>query len=119
MKKTFRLSYSKKNKKEAEELLNDYDFFKYYLKSLMSDWGDCYKMYWGMEPKERLKHKKIIIQHLNKQEFKRFCKLYKIINSFCHSNEIDRFHLMDDIFIFGYGVLAEYKEFLIEKFDKL
>lgn len=67
MKKKFTISYSNENKKEAEEILNDYDFFKYYLKSLISDWGDCFETYWEMEPKERLKHSKIIIQHLNKQ----------------------------------------------------
>ena len=76
-----KITYDLNNEQECK-LIDDYYFFKYYLKSLIFDWEKCFytKDY---DPS-------IIKAHLNITEFNRFIKLYQMILAYFYDfNDYD------------------------------
>ncbi len=87
------------------ELIDDFYFFKYYLKSVLFDWSDYY--YNGGNYKQ-------ILKHLNKCEYQRFKDLYiKITDHYYnHIDGLEDKYVIEDIFMRGKQSLYIYKNFL-------
>ena len=85
------ITYNLNNEQECK-LINDYFFFKYYLKSLIFDW---LKFYYTKDYKPS-----IIKTHLYKTEFDRFKELYIILLSYHYDYQIttDDMDIFQDIF---------------------
>ena len=75
------ITYDLNNEQECN-LIDDYYFFKYYLKSLIFDWE---KFYYTKDYDPS-----IIKSHLNITEFNRFIELYEIILAYFYDfNDYD------------------------------
>lgn len=100
---------------EESEIVEDYYFFKYYIKSLNFDWA---KFYDEMRSYENGKNKdeitQIIMNHLNKYEFQRFLKITK---RFMFDNSINC--VMHKVLTDGNNLIYRYKYFLRVKFPEI
>ncbi len=105
-----KITYDLNNSAQCE-LINDYYFFKYYLKSVLFDWSDYY--YNGGNYKQ-------ILNHLNKHEYERFNDLYRKLLSYCYLNyfdELEEKKIIDYVFLLGKQSLYMYKTFLQDKLN--
>jgi hypothetical protein len=99
-----KITYDLNNSAQCE-LINDYYFFKYYLKSILFDWSDYY--YNGGNYKQ-------ILKHLNKHEYKRFNDLYNKLLSYYYNFvfELEDEKIIQDMFMWNKQSLYMYKKFL-------
>ena len=102
------ITYDLNNEQESK-LIDDYYFFKSYLKSLMFGWE---KIYFSKDYDSS-----IIKYHLNKTEFNRFKKLYQMILIYYYEYQITAdnmdIFLFQDIFFRGKNsILQIYKSYI-------
>ena len=103
------------NDKEQIDCFDDYCFIDYYTESLFFDWGKYYK-----DNKKSPETLNIIKQHLNKIEFKRFCKrvndFHNFGNYFNPKNKYTDDSLLEEIFNNRFVLLEMIKLYLSSKF---
>jgi len=95
------------------KLINDYVFFKYYVKVLFDDWQSFY----FTAKLDRLCIYKIIIKHQNPIELERFEKLYNnIIHKNFHDFTINS--ILTNLFYVGKSIVIKlYSNVLSDKFN--
>jgi hypothetical protein len=111
------------NDEDQIKYISDFDFLKYYIHSVNSDWGDFYKT--NHKDEDKLK----IYNNLNKTEYNRFLDIlynkYLPINPLyaqeVYINEIGTRDYTDIFFIlesdFGFQIIRNYKKFLKSKYS--
>ena len=109
-----KITYDLNNEQECN-LIDDYYFFKSYLKSLIFDWE---KFYYTKDYKPS-----IIEAHLNITEFNRFKELYLMILTYYYEYQITAdnmdIFLFQDIFYRGKNsILQIYKSYIKYKLQK-
>ena len=110
-----KITYDLNNEQESK-LIDDYYFFKSYLKTLLFGWE---KFYFSKDYDSS-----IIKYHLNKTEFKRFKELYQMILEYNYDSEIlMKYYYVFDIFIDIFNrdkkeILKIYKSYIIYKLQK-
>lgn len=109
-----KITYDLDNSEDVQ-MIDDYYFVKYYMKSIRDDW----KQYtdidnkWKYDCEDKDKILRMIINHLNPVEFKRLCKILDDYTILGYDKEIGAI----EIVLIEYGFLGWYKNKIIEKFN--
>ena len=107
-----KITYDENNKEHCK-LIEDFYFYKYYRSVLLFDWEKTYK--------ENIIDTDIIVKHLNKIEFNRFCEIHlRIIDNKNIKNikKIKLKNIINEIFdsVFYSNPHKIYLYFLVHKF---
>jgi hypothetical protein len=91
-----KITYNENNAEEVK-LVEDYFWYKYYVKSVKFDWKEYLKDYNKLTHQEQLNKHEIIKQHLNKYELKRAIDIHKRIYNKDMHKHINFNYLISDI----------------------
>ena len=89
------------NDEKSVKMIEDYFWYKYYVESLISDWGKEIKKYNDMEHDKRMEGYKVIENHLNKYELKRALTIHRFVYSDRMKHIINLNYLFSDIVSFN------------------
>ena len=91
-----KITYNENNAEEVE-LIEDYFWYEYFIKSLIFDWKEYLKDYNKLTYQEQLNKHEIIKKHLNKYELKRAIDIHKRIYQKDMHKYVDFDYLISDI----------------------
>jgi hypothetical protein len=103
------------NNAEEVKLVEDYFWYKYFVKSFKFDWGEYLKDYYKITYQEKLNKHEIVKQHFNKYELKIAIDIHKRIYDKRMRKHINFNYLISDIITFNSTKKLKYK--LIEKLN--
>ncbi len=106
-KRKFKITFNSEDK-EILKFIDDYKFFEYFTKVLISDWKDFILKYENLDD---LKNKiNIVIKHLNSEEWKRYKSIYIRMKEYYNPKSIGTMKIENDILIID-EVCRKHKEF--------
>jgi hypothetical protein len=103
------------NNAEEVKLVEDYFWYKYFVKSFKFDWGEYLKDYYKITYQEKLNKHEIVKQHFNKYELKIAIDIHKRIYGKNMHKHINFNYLISDIITFNSTKKLKHK--LIEKLN--
>jgi len=121
---TIKITYDLDDEKQSQ-MIEDYYFFRYYLKSLLFDWNHI-KLNYGIGDEERrINIINIIMSSLNKVEYERFKNIYKMLIDYEYFGEyndeydnITDHEILEESLFLSNDMITRYKCFLNSKFNK-